>query len=99
MIKVNIIDAHNDVYMFTDGEGKIHMAKMWFEKFAVKPEVGDYMFISKSIITDHEERTTPKTYGPFTNLGFARNPENMTEKDFIVIVNDERMLVYQRYYG
>ncbi len=99
MMKVMVIDNTNDNYMFTDKKGTVHMAKMWFENFASKPRPGDYLFIPESFITDPEEKTTPKTFGPFTKLGFARKPENMTERDFIVIVNDEGMSVYQRYYG
>ncbi len=94
-----VIDNTNNNYMLADKNGTVHMAKMWFENFAPKPQPGDYMFIAESIITDPEERITPKTYGPFTQLGFARKPENMTEKDFIVVVNDNGMSVYQRYYG
>ena len=99
MIKVKVIDNSNDNYMLADVNGKIHMSKMWFEKFASKPQPGDYMFIAEKVLYDPEEKITPKTYGPFTTLGFVRKPERMMEEDFIVIVNDEIMAVYQRYHG
>ncbi len=99
MIKVKIINNNGSDYMFADADGKVHMSKMWFENFATKPEAGDYMFISESLITDPEERITPKTYGPFTTSGYAKSPENMNEEDFVVIVSNERMLIYHRYYG
>lgn len=99
MIKVMIIDNHNDYYTFSDENGKINRLTMWFENFATKPEPGDYMFISETFITDEEERTTPKIFGPFIGCKYARKPENMIESDFVVIVNDSGMRTYQRYYG
>lgn len=99
MKKVIIIDNTDNNYVFADENGTIHMAKMWFENFASKPQSGDYMFISESVITDPEEKITSKTYGPFTTLGYARRPERMTERDFIVVVTDDTMVAYQRYYG
>lgn len=99
MIKVMIVDNTDNNYMFADENGTVHMSKMWFENFVSKPQPGDYMFISESVITDPEEKMTPKTYGPFTTLGFARKPEKMTEKDFVVVINDNGMVVWQRYYG
>lgn len=97
--KLMLIANTNNNYAFADENHIIYRITMWFENFASKPQPGDYIFISESIITDPEEINTPKTYGPFTTLSFAKKPENMTESDFIVVVNDEGMVVYQRYYG
>lgn len=99
MIKVMVIDNTNDRYMFADKKGTVYRSTMWFENFASKPQPGDYIFISAKVLYDPEEINAPKTYGPFTKLGYARKPENMNEQDFIVVVNDELMTVYQRYYG
>ena len=94
-----LIDNTNNNYVFVDENRIIYRITMWFENFASKPQPGDYMFISEKVLDDPEEKNTPKTYGPFTKLGYARKPEMMTEKDFIVVVNDDKMIVYQRYYG
>lgn len=99
MKKLMLIDNTNNNYVFVDENRIIYRITMWFENFASKPQPGDYMFISKDVLDDPEEIKTPKTYGPFTSLGFARKPERMTERDFIVVVNDEIISVYQRYYG
>lgn len=99
MKKLMLVDNSNNNYMFTDENSKIYRSTMWFENFASKPQPGDYMFISEQLLDDPEEINKPKTYGPFTTLGFARKPERMTERDFIVVVNDEIISVYQRYYG
>lgn len=99
MKKLMLIDNTNNNYVFVDESRIIYKITMWFENFASKPQPGDYMFISEQLLDDPEEINTPKTYGPFTKLGFARKPEDMTERDFIVVVNDERVVVYQRYYG
>lgn len=99
MKKLMLIDNTNNNYVFADENSIIHRMTMWFENFASKPQPGDYMFLSEKVLNDPEEINTPKTYGPFTKLGYARKPEMMTEKDFIVVVNDDKMIVYQRYYG
>lgn len=99
MKKVKVIDKSNNIFTIIDENRKIYRNIMWFENFASNPQPGDYMFISEQILDDPEEINTPKTYGSFTTLGYARKPENMTEKDFIVVVNDDGMVVWQRYYG
>ena len=99
MKKLMLIDNTDNNYVFADENNIIYRTTMWFENFASKPQPGDYMFISEQVLDDPEERITPKTYGPFTTLGFARKLERMTERDFIVVVNDEIISVYQRYYG
>lgn len=99
MRKVKVIDNSNNIFTIVDENRKIYRIIMWFENFATKPHPGDYMFISEQVLDDPEEINTPKTYGPFTTLGYARKPERMTERDFIVVVNNDRMDVYQRYYG
>ena len=99
MKKLMLIDNTNNNYVFADENSIIYRITMWFENFASKPQPGDYMFISEQVLDDHEEINTSKTYGPFTTLGYARKPENMTERDFVVVVNDDGMVVWQRYYG
>ena len=99
MKKVKVIDNSNNIFTIVDENRKIYRSIMWFENFATKPQPGDYMFISEQILDDPEEINTPKIYGPFTNLDYARKPEDMTERDFIVVVSDSGMVVHQRYYG
>ena len=99
MKKVKVIDNSNNIFTIVDENRKIYRSIMWFENFASKPQPGDYMFISEKVLDDPEEKNTPKTYGPFITLGYARKLERMTERDFIVVANDDRTVAFQRYYG
>lgn len=99
MIKAQIVDIRDNRYMVKDQNNYIFIIGIQFENVDYKPRIGDHIFISELVYNDPEERITPKIYGPFTTLGYARSHYRMTEKDFIVIVNDDRMVVWQRYYG
>ncbi len=99
MIKAQIIDIRDNRYMVEDQNKHIFIIGMQFKNVEYKPRLGDYIFISELVYNDPEEHITPKIYGPFTTLGYARKPEDMTERDFMVLVNDKGISVYQRYYG
>ena len=99
MKKLMLIDITDNNYVFVDESRIVYKITMWFKNFMSKPQPGDYMFISEQILDDPEEKNTPKFYGSFTKRGYARKPEKMTEKDFVVVINDKGMVVWQRYYG
>lgn len=99
MVKVKIVKKHKNNFVAKDKSGNEYDLIMFFDDVDYKPKKGDYLFISSDILYDFEEVEIPKYYGPFSMKEFVRKPEKMTDIDFIVAVNDDRMVVYHRYYG
>lgn len=98
MTKVKIVKKRKNNFGVKDEWGYEYDLVMFFEDVEYEPQKGDYLFISNDIISDFEEVETPKYYGPFSMKAFVRKPERMTDVDFLVVLNDDRMVTYQRYY-
>lgn len=99
MTKVKIVKKRKYNFEVKDKWGYEYDLVMFFEDVDYEPQKGDCLFISNDILSDFEEVETPKFYGPFSMKAFVRKPEKMTDVDFIVVVNDNGMHTYQRYYG
>ncbi len=99
MEKTEIIRKYEYKFTLKNEKGKEYNLLILFENVDYEPQKGDYLFISEDILADSEELMTPKCYGSFTDKDYVRKPLRMTKDDFIVVSNDKRMTVYQRYYG
>ena len=99
MEKIEIIKKHEYEFTVKDMSGKEYNLMLIFENIGYEPQKGDYLFVSENILSDPEELMTPKYYGPPTDKEYVKKPLRMTKEDFIVVSNDEKMIVYQRYYG
>lgn len=99
MNKLKILRRRGNQYRTKCSSGFEYDFTMFFEDVEYEPEEGDYLFISNDILLDFEECETPRFYGPYSMESFVRKPEYMTDVDFMIVVNDERMEIYHRYYG
>ncbi len=99
MTKVKIIEKHENTFEVKDEFGYEYDLVMFFDGVDYEPQKGDYLFISNDIFSDFEDVETPKFYGDFSMEAFVRKPERMTDVDFLVVLNNDRMVAYQRYYG
>lgn len=99
MEKTEIIRKYEYKFTVKDISGKEYNLLLLFENVEYEPQKGDYLFISDKILSDPEELITPKYFGPHTDMEYARKPSEMNNDDFVVVCNEERMVVYQRYYG
>lgn len=94
-----VIDCNGFNYHLRDEQGEFYCFNIEFMNCSKKPKKGDSFFWSEKNCTDREERSTHRTYGPYTKEGYARHGSNVQETDFIVVVTHNDMYLLQRYYG
>lgn len=99
MEKIEIIRKYEYKFTVKDMNGMEYNLLLLFENVEYEPQTGDYLFISSNILSDPEVLMTPTLFGPPTDKEYVKKPLRMTKEDFIVVSNEERMFVYQRYYG
>ncbi|MDE5945685.1 MAG: hypothetical protein K2G63_00040 [Oscillospiraceae bacterium] len=89
----------NIIYVLEDEKNERYVYNISFINVKNPPEQGNFIFWSEKNCTDWEERNTLRTYGTFTTEGYGRIGEKTQDVDFIVVVTENDMYLFQRYYG